>query len=584
MKEVGKMSKIIDSIIGHAVGDAMGVPTEFCIREHLLEKPVKEMIGSAKTGQPAGSWSDDTSMEIATIDSFIQNKGFDYDDIMNKWEAWINEAKYTPNNDTFDVGRTCLRAIRNHSLGKKPLECGIDGENACGNGSLMRILPVALYSHYNNLSDEEIINLTNEMSSLTHKHEISKLGCYIYVRYVMFLLNGMSKERAYELVKKIDYSSYSDYAMSKYDRLLKEDITKYGIKDISSTGYVVDTLECAIWILLNATSYKETILATTNIGNDTDTIGAVAGSMAGIIYGYDAIPKNWLNKLKRKDYLIELSSDFEKIILSLKKDVLIGTIIGDIAGSRFEIANSKGKDFEIFNSKCRFTDDSVMTLAVANAFVETKGDYSDFKMQVIRSMTELGKKYSNCGFGASFYKWIMSEEHQPYGSYGNGSAMRISSVGIVSKTADEVKKLSSIVTNISHNHPDSVNGAEAVAMSIYMALNGESKDSIAQYVENNYFKIYELRNDTMKPQEFHINCVETVKQSLQAFLESKDYEDAIRNAIAIGGDSDTIGAITGSIASAYYGVPEYMYNKALAYLDEYLINIIRNFNSKYVDD
>lgn len=240
------MSKFVDSIIGHAVGDAMGVPTEFCIREYLLRNPVKEMIGSAKTGQPAGSWSDDTSMEIATIDSFIQNKTFNYDDIMTKWEEWINEAKYTPNNDTFDVGRTCLRAIRNHAIGTESLECGIDGEQANGNGSLMRILPVALYSYYKKIDEQEIIKLTNEMSSLTHKHEISKLGCYIYVRYVMFLLDGQNKNEAYEAIKNIDYSSYSDYSISKYDRILKDNILDYKIDDISSTGYVVDTLECAL--------------------------------------------------------------------------------------------------------------------------------------------------------------------------------------------------------------------------------------------------------------------------------------------------------------------------------------------------
>lgn len=318
------MSKFVDSIIGHAVGDAMGVPTEFCIREYLLRDPVKEMIGSAKTGQPAGSWSDDTSMEIATIDSFIQNKTFNYDDIMTKWEEWINESKYTPNNDTFDVGRTCLRAIRNHSIGTESLECGIDGEQANGNGSLMRILPVALYSYYKKIDEQEIIKLTNEMSSLTHKHEISKLGCYIYVRYVMFLLDGQNKNEAYEAIKNIDYSSYSDYSISKYDRILKDNILDYKIGDISSTGYVVDTLECALWILLNSNSYKETIIATTNIGNDTDTIGAIAGSMAGIVYGYDAIPEAWLNKLMKKEYLMNLALDFEKLIVPLKKRCYFG--------------------------------------------------------------------------------------------------------------------------------------------------------------------------------------------------------------------------------------------------------------------
>lgn len=310
------MSKFIDSIIGHAVGDAMGVPTEFCIREYLLKNPVKEMIGSDKTGQPAGSWSDDTSMEIATIDSFIQNKEFNYDDIMHKWEEWINEAKYTANNDTFDVGRTCLRAIRNHSLGTEPLKCGIDGEQSNGNGSLMRILPVALYSYYRKLDVNEIIKLTNELSSLTHKHDISKLGCYIYVRYIMFLLDGKNKNEAYELIKTLDYSTYDEYAISKYERILKNDIASYTIDNILSTGYVVDTLECVLWILLNANSYKETIIATTNIGNDTDTIGAIAGSMAGIIYGYDSIPTSWIDKLMRKDYLIGLASDFEKEVMN----------------------------------------------------------------------------------------------------------------------------------------------------------------------------------------------------------------------------------------------------------------------------
>ena len=310
------MSKFIDSIIGHAVGDAMGVPTEFCIREHLLEKPVKEMVGSVKTGQPAGSWSDDTSMEIATIDSFIENKEFNYDDIMHKWEEWINNAKYTANNDTFDVGRTCLRAIYNHTQGKEPLECGIDGESNNGNGSLMRILPVALYSYYRKLPDSEIIKLTNEVSSLTHKHDISKLGCYIYVRYIMYLLDGKDKFEAYNLIKKIDYSSYGKKNISKYDRILKHDISKYTLDEILSTGYVVDTLECALWILLNAKNYRETIIATTNIGNDTDTIGAVAGSMAGIIYGYDSIPKEWLDKLMRRDYLIDLANNFEKEVMN----------------------------------------------------------------------------------------------------------------------------------------------------------------------------------------------------------------------------------------------------------------------------
>lgn len=576
------MSKFVDAIIGHAVGDAMGVPTEFCVRESLLKSPVKEMIGSSKTKQPAGSWSDDTSMEIATIDSFIQNKGFNYDDIMSKWEEWINQAKYTANNDTFDVGRTCLRAIHNHSLGKEPLECGIDGEKANGNGSLMRILPVALYSYYKNLHENEIIKLTNEISSLTHRHEISKLGCYIYVRYIMFLLDGQNKDEAYNSIKNVDYSFYSDYALSKYNRILKDNIRDYKINEISSLGYVVDTLECALWIFLNAKNYKETIIASTNIGNDTDTIGAIAGSMAGIVYGIDSIPESWLSELKRKEYLIKLALEFEKVITNYRKDVIIGTIIGDVVGSRFELLNNKnGKQFELLHEKCRYTDDSVMTLAVAKAFLDAKNDYSDLEEKVIESMTELGRKYPNCGYGPSFYHWIMSDEHKPYGSFGNGAAMRISAVGVVAKNISEIKKLSAIVTNVSHNHSDSIIGSEATAVAIHLALNGKSKEEIKEYIESNYFMIYDLRKDTMKLHEFHINCVETVKQSIGAFIDSDDFEDAIRNAIALGGDSDTIAAITGGIAAAYYGIPDDIYNKVLEYLDDYLIGIHDNFYKKY---
>ena len=218
------MSKYVDAIIGHAIGDAMGVPTEFCIREKLLQKPVKEMVSSPKVGQPAGSWSDDTSMEICTIESYLEKKEFDYSDIMNKWIEWINEGKYTANGDTFDVGRTCLSAIRQYSNGINPIDCGLKDEMSNGNGSLMRILPVALYSYSKKLSEKEIIKLTNEISSLTHGHNISKLGCYIYIKFIIALLEGKTKEEAYSLIQTLDYSMYDEYSIEKYNRLLKTNI------------------------------------------------------------------------------------------------------------------------------------------------------------------------------------------------------------------------------------------------------------------------------------------------------------------------------------------------------------------------
>lgn len=307
-------NQYLGAIIGHAVGDAMGFSTEFSKREELLNNPVIEMIDSPDVGQPAGSWSDDTAMEIATIDSFIQKKCFDYKDIMDKWVKWISKSEYTPTGVTFDIGRTCLKAIKKYCNGTAPLQCGSTSINENGNGSLMRILPVALYAYLKNLDDISIRKLTNEVSSLTHAHEVSRLGCYIYVQFIICLLKGYTKEEAYKHIQYLDYSAYDMHSLKLYTRILDEQIEVQRLDQIKSTGYIVDTLESAIWIFMNAQHYKEAIIASTNIGGDTDTIGAIVGSMAGIYYGFDSIPSSWLDKLQRKDYLIELVDRFEKSV------------------------------------------------------------------------------------------------------------------------------------------------------------------------------------------------------------------------------------------------------------------------------
>ena len=314
-------NQYLGAIIGHAVGDAMGFPTEFSKREELLQNPVIEMIDSPDVGQPAGSWSDDTAMEIATIDSFIQKKYFDYKDIMDKWVKWISKSEYTPTGVAFDIGRTCLKAIKKYCNGTAPLQCGSTSINENGNGSLMRILPVALYAYSKKLDDTSIHKLTNEVSSLTHAHEVSRLGCYIYVQFIINLLKGKTKEEAYKHIQDLDYRSFTIDSINQYTRILNEQIEVQILENIKSTGYIVDTLESAMWIFMNAQHYKEAIIASTNIGGDTDTIGAIVGSMAGIYYGFESIPSNWLEKLQRKDYLIELVDRFEKSIAVLPKNV-----------------------------------------------------------------------------------------------------------------------------------------------------------------------------------------------------------------------------------------------------------------------
>ncbi len=306
------MSKIIDGVIGHAIGDAMGTPVQFKDRK-LFYKPVKEMLSSGFGDK--GTWSDDTSMEIATIDSFVNCKGWNYDDIMNNFNSWINEAKYTSRGITFDVGRTCLRAIKNYAYnGISALESGLDDINSNGNGSLMRIQPVAYYCYYKKMNNIEIYNLVKDISSLTHRHEIAILGCYIYILYMIKLLQGKDKFAAYNMVKIEDYSMFSEETIMFYKRILREDLNLLKVDEINSSGYVVDSLEASMWVILKAKDFKETIIGAVNLGGDTDTIAAIAGSMAGIIYGIDSFPKEWLNVLARKEYLLELSNKYEEVL------------------------------------------------------------------------------------------------------------------------------------------------------------------------------------------------------------------------------------------------------------------------------
>ena len=258
---------------------------------------------------------------------------------------------------------------------------------------------------------------------------------------------------------------------------------------------------------------------------------------------------------------------------------MIGAIIGDIVGSRFEFNNYRSKEFELFTKECRVTDDSIMTLAVAKALIEAgrftqsanngAGFERDEKLEnmAITYMQELGRKYPNCGFGGMFSKWIFSRNPQPYNSFGNGSAMRISPVGFLASTESEARALSQIVTRTTHNHEEGVKGAEATVVAIFMARNGFTKDEIRTRINRDYYQLNFTIDEIRETYRFDATCQGTVPQAIVAFLESNSFEDAIRTAISIGGDSDTLAAITGSIAEAYYGVPESIIQKALTYLD-----------------
>lgn len=249
---------------------------------------------------------------------------------------------------------------------------------------------------------------------------------------------------------------------------------------------------------------------------------------------------------------------------------MLGAIIGDIVGSRFEWHNIKSKDFNFFTEKNHATDDSVMTLAVAAALLEsdTKELRSQLQRNAVFYMRKFGNRCPRAGYGGRFKKWLQNPEMEAYDSYGNGSAMRVSACGWVGRSLDEVKELSYDVTSVTHNHPEGLKGAKATAVAVFLARNGAAKEDIKSYIESHYYKLDFTLDEIRASYKFDESCQGTVPQALQAFLEANDYEDAIRNAISLGGDSDTLAAITGAVAEAYFGLPPFFRQKAYEYLWE----------------
>lgn len=260
---------------------------------------------------------------------------------------------------------------------------------------------------------------------------------------------------------------------------------------------------------------------------------------------------------------------------------MLGAIIGDIVGSRFEWHNHRSKNFELLTYKCNVTDDSVMSLAIAKALMECRPDYRDLSQQAIKCMQGVGRHYPNCGYGGGFRRWVFSDNPQAYNSYGNGAAMRVSACGFVANSIEEAKKLSKAVTEVTHNHREGIKGAEATSVAIFLARSGKNLLEIRDYITKNYYKINFTLDGIRDTYQFNETCQDTVPQALEAFFESNSFEDAIRNAISIGGDSDTLAAITGGIAEAYFGIPTEIRKHALTFLDERLLKILVDFENKY---
>lgn len=260
---------------------------------------------------------------------------------------------------------------------------------------------------------------------------------------------------------------------------------------------------------------------------------------------------------------------------------MFGAIVGDVVGSRFEIVSLQSKEFPFFATGCHISDDTILTLAVCQAFLDCRGDYSQLPLRAASQLKAFALRYPKAGYGSKFLVWMLADVSRPYGSLGNGSAMRVSPCSMVARSLEEVKKFSYAVTAVTHNHPEGLKGAEAIAVAAFLAKEKYTKVEIGRYVHEHYYPMDFLIDEVRPHYQFGNTCPKTVPYAIKAFLESDSFEDAIRTAISLGGDIDTLASMAGSIAGLYYGIPEAIAQKTQTYLDPYLSGVLEKFEETY---
>ena len=310
-----KKSQILSGLMGVCVGDALGVPVEFSPREERIKNPVTTMLGYGSHLQPPGTWSDDSSLTFCLAEAMCE--GFDLEAIAKNFCRWFYENYWTAHGIVFDIGGTTNRAIYNLKQGVSPTKAGGIGEWSNGNGSLMRILPLAFY--YQTISFPELIQRVHDCSCLTHGHLRSQMACGIYISIAVALLEGLELKAAYlQGIGRIKhFYSESKYAveMPLFARIFDDEIDGLDMNQISSDTYVIHSLEAALWCLLTTSYFAEAVLKAVNLGRDTDTIGAITGGLAGIYYGIENIPADWLGIIARKEDIVDLATRLENAII-----------------------------------------------------------------------------------------------------------------------------------------------------------------------------------------------------------------------------------------------------------------------------
>ena len=302
------LSPIKGVLFGSATGDALGVPVEFKSRDYLKENPVTDMIGYGTYNQPPGTFSDDSSLTFCLAEALT--KDFDMKKIADNFIKWARYAHWTATGVVFDIGIATRKAINNLKNGISPELAGGTSPLDNGNGSLMRISPLLFYIY--KMPFSERYNIVKKVSSITHGHIRSIISCFYYLEFMISILNENNLFKIYDNLK-ITISEYLNELLIEnkeielFNRLLKNNIYELSENEIKSGGYVIETLEASIWCLLTSNSYKEAVLKAVNLGNDTDTTGCVTGGIAGLYYGYNNIPEEWTNKIKRKNDIENLA-------------------------------------------------------------------------------------------------------------------------------------------------------------------------------------------------------------------------------------------------------------------------------------
>lgn len=305
-------------IMGVVIGDALGCPVQFESRETVAKHPVTGMRGYGTFNLPAGSWTDDSSLTLALLDSIKRTGGIDYTDIMESFVRWLDDGEFTPYGYSYDIGRGTMNAIRKYKHDRKPHKAGSYDEYNNGNGSLMRIMPAVLYCIDKGLSDRDAIDIVHKVGSLTHAHIRTNIACglYFFMARAILTMDGSLVERL-QIGLCDGFSFYESYLsdhenLEYYDRL--HDLNVFAdlpAEKIRGTGYVVDALEASVWSLATTGSFKKALLRAVNLGDDTDTVGAIAGGLAGLYYGFEAIPEDWLAALQRRDWIEDMVAGIE---------------------------------------------------------------------------------------------------------------------------------------------------------------------------------------------------------------------------------------------------------------------------------